>query len=696
MPAHPSETSIKLGLKVATLAGATAALFSQDLIILFNNALQNETTSYILVVPLLFAYLIYRKRKMLRAVIPTENKDQPKTMRRLPTIAGILLTITAVLLYWYGSYTFTPLEYHMLTLPMFAAGLTLVLFNPQTLRQLAFPIAFLIFLTPPSSEILYTLGANLSTISSEASNTLANAVGVSSTINSEYGNPAIIVTRPNGTPINFTVDIACSGIYSLIAFMLFVVFVAYIVRDKPWKRIALILVGIPVIYLLNVIRITTILLIGYHIGENLALQVFHLLGGWVLVFLGTLLLLFTSEKILKTQILATNQKKCLKCNPNLQSNQNFCSECGRVLKPATVEIHKTDIIKIITTITCVILLLSIQAPVFALTQRPAIVTTDTPTGQQATTEIFPEIPDYNLQFAYRDTEFEQTAHQDMALAYLYTPKNGSNQPIWVSLEIAPTRVPLHRWETCLINWPLRQGFSSYAVQIELRDIQLAENPPIISRYFAFQYTKTNQTRAVLYWYEAATFTVNSTSKQEQVEISLIADADNPSELPQIENQLLALAKPIVDYWQPIKIWSQIAIAISQNGAYLAAATSILLAAVTILYILETEKQRKTSRIAQQKLYKPDNQLIDAIQETEKTATPTLKNISDAYQKTTSQALTNDQLLLKLAELEKIGVIKSQVTSKHDEPIQTWKTQINRPFLRAKKQPPRLKPEPSKK
>lgn len=42
-----------------------------------------------------------------------------------------------MLLYWHGSYTFTPLEYHILTLPIFAAGLTLILFNPQTLRQVA-------------------------------------------------------------------------------------------------------------------------------------------------------------------------------------------------------------------------------------------------------------------------------------------------------------------------------------------------------------------------------------------------------------------------------------------------------------------------------------------------------------------------------------------------------------------------------
>ncbi len=67
----------------------------------------------------------------------------------------ISLCAVAILVYWYGSYTFIPLEYHMFTLPFLTAGLTLLLFNFQTLKQLLFPIAFLTFLAPPPVEILY-------------------------------------------------------------------------------------------------------------------------------------------------------------------------------------------------------------------------------------------------------------------------------------------------------------------------------------------------------------------------------------------------------------------------------------------------------------------------------------------------------------------------------------------------------------
>jgi exosortase len=672
---HPTETNVTLVAKIAVLTAATIVLFSQDLMILFNDALHSEITSYLLAIPFLFAYLIYRKRKMLRAVIPLENKNQPKETRHLSALAGILLSVTAILLYWHGSYTFTPLEYHMLSLPILAAGLTLILFNPQTLRQLAFPIAFLLFLTPPPNEILYTLGATLSVISSEAANRIVNIFGIPSTITSESGNPTIIITRPDGTPISFTVDIACSGIYSLIGFLIFALFIAYIIRDKPWKKLALILIGVPLIYLLNIVRITIILTLGYHYGEDLALQVFHLLGGWILIFLGTLLLLFISEKIFKTQIFANPVEKCPECNPKPQSNQSFCLACGRIFKPTDMAIHKTDVARITAIAACVILLMSIQAPVFTFAQTRPIVIINTPSGQQVSTEFLPEISDYNLSFWYRDMQFEALAKQDMSLIYYYSPINESKEVIWVTVEIASTLSSLHRWEVCLITWPISHGRPAEATQILLEDVQLTQNPPIIGRFFVFKYTATNDTQAVLYWFETTTFTVNSTSQQEHVKISLIAYPESLDDVRNIENQMLTTAGAITSYWQPIKTWSQITMLISENGINLAAISSALLVAIIIVYVLETKKHTEANANAYTKLSRLNKQIIDVVQETEKQTIPTLENIATKYEKTTGNPIKKEQLLKKLNEIENTGIIISSIANKQDEPVHAWKTQM---------------------
>jgi exosortase len=612
---------------------------------------------------------------MLRAVVSSESQSQPKETRYLPTIAGILLLATAILLYWHGSYTFMPLEYHMFTLPIFVAGLLLILFNPKTLHQLAFPIAFLVFLMPPPSEILYGIGATLSVFSTEASNAIVNALGIQSNIISEYGNPAIIITRPDGTPLHFVVGIACSGIYSLIGFIVFAAFIAYIIRDKPWKKLALLLLGLPTIYLLNIIRITIILLIGYQFGEEMALQTFHILGGWILIFIGTLLLLTISEKIFKTQLFFKPKEKCAECHPKPQLNQRFCLTCGRIANPPPVAFKTSDGIKLAAIASAIILLISIQTPVFTLTQGPPVVIINTPSGQQVSTSILPEIPGYNLHFSYRDKEFEEAAKQDMALIYSYVPIEQSNKPMYVAIEMAQTRYSLHPWEICLITWPIEQGYQPSVTQIELRDIQILQNPPIISRFFVFNYIATNHTQAVLYWFESMIFTVNLTSQQEQVKISLIMYPDL-RELAKAESQLVTLATAIANYWEPIKTWSQITILISQNGAYIAIITSTLLAATIVLYAIRKRKQLKSNVNTYQKLSAPNKQVIDVIQETEKTTLPTLDNIATTYQKIIGQPINKEQLLQKLSELEKTDIIRSTIANKQDEPIQTWKTQIN--------------------
>jgi hypothetical protein len=314
-------------------------------------------------------------------------------------------------------------------------------------------------------------------------------------------------------------------------------------------------------------------------------------------------------------------------------------------------------------------------PVFALTQGPPIVIVNTPSGQQISTSILPEIAGYNLYFSYRDKEFEEIAEQDMALVYSYVPIEQSNKPMYVVIEMAQTRSSLHPWEVCLITWPATHGYQPSVTQIDLKDIQLIQNPPIISRFFVFNYTATNQTQAVLYWFESAIFTANATSQQKHVKISLITYPENPDDLPLMEQQMVTIGTAIASYWEPIKTWSQIALLLSQQGAYLALTISALLIPLAILYILQERKQRKANTAAYQKLPTQNKQIIDAVLETEKTTTPTLKAIATTYKNKTTQPIEEQKLLQKLSETEKIGIVKGYIANKHDNPTQIWKTQM---------------------
>jgi hypothetical protein len=208
----------------------------------------------------------------------------------------------------------------------------------------------------------------------------------------------------------------------------------------------------------------------------------------------------------------------------------------------------------------------------------------------------------------------------------------------------------------------------------LKDLQLKDNPPVIGRYFAFNYRATGQMQAVLYWYETATFTVNATSQQKNVKISLIAYPKNIEALPETEKQLVKIATEICGYWQPIKTWSQVTLAISQNGLTFTLASTTVLAITVLLQFYNAQKQKRANANAYEKLSKINMQLIDIIRRIEKKDMATFRKIAEEYKRTSANT-TEDELLKKLSELERTGLIKGTIINKHDEPIKIWRTQI---------------------
>jgi len=678
-PSMSSRSNLVLGLRIAFIVAVAFIIFYRDLEIVANDALQSEFMSHILAIPFLFAYLIYRKRKMIRASISLEPSPSQRKVFPHKEIIGISLFLIAFLTYSHGSYTFTPLEYHMFAFPIFVTACTLILFNTQTLGQLAFPIVLLFFLMPPPTEIVYSLGATLSIISTQVSCAILNLFGFAAKISTTYGNPTITITQPNGILLSFTVDIACSGIYSLIGFLIFVTFIAYIARTKTWKKPVIILIGLPLIYLLNILRITIILLLGYYHGMELAMNIFHLLGGWALIFLGTLLLLIITEKTLKIQLFTKKETvTCPECNPLTEQKQNFCLLCGRLLKYAEVKISKLDIAKITALTITVILIISIQAPIFALTKGPADILTQLATGQQPTTEILPQVNDYTLNFIYRDRQFEQEAKQDAALVYAYLPTNSSQNTIWATIEIATAKASLHSWEYCLITYPPTHGWQASVTQLDLRDVQLLQNPPLIARYFAFQYKNNNITQVVLYWYETSTFTTNTTTQQKHVKLSVIAYPYETESIQQTEDELLRFGIAIANHWQPMKTWAEIALLISKNGNYLLLIPTTLLMITILFQAFSHIKTKQTNLKAYQKLPEKDKKILQAVKEANKNHKGTTQEIASTYKKLNGEKIKLDAFHETLGNLEEIGLTKQTITNENDQPILKWKTNIPLP------------------
>src|SRR3990172_5590649 len=135
-------------LSISLVVTTVLAVYWQDLLILFNDAFRSEAVSYVLLIPLLASYLFYRKREFVKASLALEKLRAKTKVISVSNLVGVSFCFTAFLIYWYGSYTFNPLEYHVASLVIFTAGITLFLANLKTLLALLFPILFLILLVP--------------------------------------------------------------------------------------------------------------------------------------------------------------------------------------------------------------------------------------------------------------------------------------------------------------------------------------------------------------------------------------------------------------------------------------------------------------------------------------------------------------------------------------------------------------------
>ena len=652
---------------------AILIVYWQDLSILANEALQSEAVSHIILVPFLIFYLIYRKKELVKASL-TSKKLGGKTKRvSFSDIVGAALCLTAFLLYWYGSYTFYALEYHIMSLPLFVIGVTLILFNLKTLKTLIFPILFLLFLIPPPSTITYTAGAITANFHTQASYTLLKACGLDIQLESSYGPPTIILNTTSESPISFAIDLPCSGIYSLIAFIMFAAFLSYIIRGSIIKKITLFLTGFLILQVLNIVRISSIVLIGDWLGEEIAMNVFHLVSGWVLIFIGILVLLLVAEKLWKIQIFASPSKSslCPKCKKSLEKREEFCNSCGKFLKKSSIEISKRFWIKIAALLLgCYLVTLSLQAPVFALAQAPEALSIGSPSSQEASTEIFPEISGYQLQFLYRDFTYEKISHQDASLVYVYLPTNTSDPTVWIDVGVASSISHLHSWEVCFVTYQTAHGRLPLVTVLNSRDVQLLENPPIIARFFTFQ-KEANYIQVTLYWYERAVFKTRLTVEQKYVRISLLTFTSGDH--ARLEEKLLTLGKCIAAYWEPKKGSALISLGIAFQQGLLVIAVGFVAVAETAHYTKKLREKKNNLRLFESFASPNEKLVFQTLKDLSKrTKITTTEAIASAIKKTTGNATKEYKLNHTLTRLEEYKIIQRDIENVKDEPILVWK------------------------
>jgi len=646
-------------------------VYWQDLSILFNEALQSEAVSQIILIPFLVSYLLYRKKELVQASLTLERLRGKAKLASFSDIVGAAFCLTAFLLYWYGSYTFYPLEFHIASLIIFVMGITLILTNIKVLWILLFPIIFLAFLMPPPSTIIYTAGGLLANINTQGSYTLLKIAGIPVSLSYNYGAP-IIALNTSTSPIEFAVYQASSGLYSLIAFTMFATFLVYIIRGTITRKATLFALGLLLLPILNIIRISIIVSIAYWLGEEIAMNIFHTFTGWLLIFGGILLLLLIGEKILHLQIFGSAKKtsSCTECDDSLKKQAFFCLRCGKLLKTPNMKASKIFWMKVTALlIGSYLVTASIQAPVFAFAPRLTVSNS----SPQVNTNVFPNITNYQLQFLYRDVSYEKVARQDASLIYAYLPTtNSSILPVYVIVGVASSLSNLHNWEVSLIAWRISQGLPPLVNLLESGDIQLTDNPRIIARYIVFQHPN-NYTYVALYWYQKALFKTGLTIEPRYIRTNLLILTKNTNDSQKLIEKLQTIGQSIAVYWEPLRVQSLVSIGIPIQQALLGLAVGSAIFIQTSQYALDQRKKRTNLKIFEKLASPNEKQLYQTVKELSlKTKETTTQNIASTIEKNTGKAVEIDKLNEMLNNLEKLGIIGTDIKNISDEPRLVWK------------------------
>jgi exosortase len=547
--------------------------YFQDFNQVFSLAWSDAEAQYVLIVPFAVLYFFYRRRSAFLV---------NRKFNLQHDFLGIALCILALYVYITGSYSFYALQLHLISFPLFIAGLTLLLFGADALKLLLFPIALTAFLSPFPLFFMDILGGPLMT----SDGALAAAI-LSPFIPIEVVyQPIVILTTLTtaGETVQFSLSAACSGIYSLTAFLFCAVVFGYLASGSIFKKLIYGALAIAAAYLLNVLRIVITVTLGHFYGLTLATEFFHAVGGTVLAFLGTLLLLVVGSKLLKLSFISKKPSICGVC----KSTSDVCVKCGRVFHwPQTRFKWKR--------LALVLIFLAISADLISLASQVNynVVNKDKDTAlmfnpSTGQTDVFTNSTGYQTIFMGRENQ----AEEQLSLLYVgdyYLTKTEGTDTVYAIFELSDLQSKFHTWEGCL-------HYQSYEINIEKINYLTvySGNTSIVNgETITAAAPSMNQHLVLLYWFDTISLQTNGTVTSYAVKMTLLkyvpdinGQADN-SAMEAAKASLTALSQTYEESWSAAKqVNSSFVVDLYKNSAtFLLVSVGLLIVAIVAVVAL---------------------------------------------------------------------------------------------------------------
>lgn len=238
--------------------------FVQPLNLLIRTSLDSALNSYIPLVPIVAAYLLYARPGRFAGLY---RSSVPATVL-LCAVAAAALTAASQ---WRG--TLSVNDHLGLTTLAYVCVVTaggFLFLGSRWMAAAAFPVAFLLFMIPLPDAAVYSI---------ESASVLASA-DVSAWLFRATGTPLLregtILALPG---IVLEVARECSGIHSSWVLFITSLVASHLFLHSPWRRLVVVAFVIPLAIVRNSVRILTIGLLCVHVGPHMIDSWIHSMGG---------------------------------------------------------------------------------------------------------------------------------------------------------------------------------------------------------------------------------------------------------------------------------------------------------------------------------------------------------------------------------------------------------------------------------
>jgi exosortase len=250
-------------------------LFVKPVYALFQLANQDETSSHILLIPFIAAWLLYTERKQLRPEAGFSIWQAAAFL--VPSILTAVLTLNCD-----SCAPKTRLSGYALSFIFFVVAGFIFTFGAAAARSSSFALAFLLFMIPIPDRILGQVIYGLQAGSAEIAEVLFNLSGA----------PVLRQGFVFRLPV-MSIEVAqeCSGIRSSLALVILALLVAHFAFRPLWKKLAFVAAGLCMMLIKNGIRIATLTLLANYVNPSFLNGGLHHQGGIVFFLIGLALLL---------------------------------------------------------------------------------------------------------------------------------------------------------------------------------------------------------------------------------------------------------------------------------------------------------------------------------------------------------------------------------------------------------------------